>query len=369
MTIDKLVDPGEVYVVGQYEIGTSNPTAYYKIGIVQNDRTTAFRVSEHQTGNPNRIFIAAKITAEASYIVEQQMHRLWNGVRVGKEWFDLSGPSDISNVITQINNLEAQYGPQVQQLRGLYYATPTSGHNSTLTPAQITQAEQLRDDFLVLLDQMALLKYQYETYAFQLRITNGLQPAMDCITKFTIKPPETKFKEALLPAALKAKYMTKPRKNKNDFRFNFPGIKAQIEDLKLDAAHWKAKYSVEHALWEQEKATWKAMEITITPTSVNATLRPRTTSAEALHTLHTDALTEFNRLKAETKMLELECRILCNGYEKINNVCTWKRTSQTNGFNHLEFKVNEGIAYLDPVHYSTSTERVSVGTNPYKNYT
>jgi len=83
------------------------------------------------------------------------MHRHWYGARVGKEWFDLSGPSDISNVITQINNLEAQYGPQVQQLRGVYYATPTPGHNSTLTPAQITQAEQLRDDVLVRVEQMA----------------------------------------------------------------------------------------------------------------------------------------------------------------------------------------------------------------------
>ena len=369
MTIDKLVDPGEVYVVGQYEIGTSNPTDYYKIGIVQKARATAERVSEHQTGNPNRVFIAAIIPAEASYLVEQQMHRHWYGARVGKEWFNLSGPSDFPNVITQINNLEAQYGPQVKQLRGVYYVTPTSGHNSTLTPAQITQAEKLRDDFLVILDQMALLKYQYETYSFQLRISNGLQPAMDCITTFTRKPPETKFKEALLPAALKAKYMTKPRKNKNDFRFNFPGIKAQIEDLKLDAAHWKAKYSVEHALWEKEKAAWKAMEITITPASVNTTLRPRTTSAKVLHTLHTDALTEFNRLQAETKIFELQCRILSNGYEKINDVCTWKRASRTNGFNKLQFKVNEGVAYLDPVHYSTSTERVSVGTNPYKNYT
>ena len=368
MGIDKLIDPGEVYVIGQYEIGTSNPTTYYKIGIVQNDRNTAKRVNEHQTGNPNRLFVVAIIPAEASYIVEQQMHRIWNGVRIGKEWFNLSGSSDIPTVIRQINDLEAQYGPQIQQLRGVYYTTPTPGHNTTLTSAQITQAEQHRDGVLVRLDQMALLKYQYETYAFQLQTANGLQPGMDSITNFTIHPPETKFKESLLPAALKARYMTKVRKNKNDFRFNFPGITANIGDLKLDAAHWRVKYSAEHALWEQEKAAWNAMKITITPGSVNAALRPRTASAEALHTLHTDALNEFNRLKAETKMLELECRILCNGYEMINNVCTWKRASQTNGFNHLEFKVNEIAAFIDPVHNPTSVERISVNTNPYKTY-
>ena len=37
---NKLVDAGEVYLVGQYELGTSTPTTLYKIGMAQNDSTT-----------------------------------------------------------------------------------------------------------------------------------------------------------------------------------------------------------------------------------------------------------------------------------------------------------------------------------------
>lgn len=110
MAINKLVDHGEVYVIGQYEIGTSNPTSLYKIGIVQNDRSTESRVDEHQTGNPNRLFIAAKIPSEASYMVEQQMHKTWNSVRVGQEWFNLSNATDLAKVTGEIHALEALYG-------------------------------------------------------------------------------------------------------------------------------------------------------------------------------------------------------------------------------------------------------------------
>ena len=57
MPINKLVDAGEVYVIGEYNPGTSTPTGRYKIGMTQNDRSTYDRIIEHQTGNPNRLFI------------------------------------------------------------------------------------------------------------------------------------------------------------------------------------------------------------------------------------------------------------------------------------------------------------------------
>ena len=135
MAINKLVDPGEVYVIGQYEFGTNNPTGLYKIGIVQNERSTYQRLPEHQTGNPNRLFIAEHIPSEASYLVEQQMHRKWNSKRVSQEWFDLSAPGDYAQVVADIHSMEGQFGPQIAQLRNVYYQAPITGNNSTLSAA------------------------------------------------------------------------------------------------------------------------------------------------------------------------------------------------------------------------------------------
>lgn len=368
MAINKLVDPGEVYVIGQYAIGTSNPTSLYKIGIVQNDRSTESRVDEHQTGNPNRLFIAAKIPSEASYMVEQQMHKTWNSVRVGQEWFNLSNAADLAKVTAEVHALEAQYGPQILQLRSIYYTTPTPGENTTLTPAERTKAEHIRDEAFELTEQMALLKYRIDTYGFQLQIPNGLRPSMDSITSCSIRPSKTEFKDSKLPAALKAAFMTKPRKNKDDFRFNFVGITASIDDLKLDAAHWKNKYPTEYQTWAAEKEAWKVMKATITPLTVNHSILNRTPAAEALHQHYTDARNEFNRLSAMREVLQMECQLLCGDYEKIDAVCTWKRATQTNAFNLPEFKVHHPAEFADPAHQSTSAEGVAFKVNPYKTY-
>ena len=156
MSINKLVDSGQVYIIGQYEVGTTKPTSYYKIGIVQNDRSSEARVNEHQTGNPNRLFIAKKIECEASYMVEQQMHRKWNGVRVGKEWFNLANSNDLVTVEQDINNFESQYGPKIVQLRPIYYTTPSLGSNPTLSLADQTRAEHISVDDFILTEKLVL---------------------------------------------------------------------------------------------------------------------------------------------------------------------------------------------------------------------
>ena len=368
MSIHKLVDPGQVYIIGQYEVGTTNPTPFYKIGIVQNERSSEARVNEHQTGNPNRLFIAKKIKCEASYMVEQQMHRKWNGVRIGKEWFNLANPSDLATVEQDIKNFDAQYGPKIVQLRPIYYPTPTPGDNSTLSPADRTRAEQIRDDAFLLTERLGLYKYLYSTYEYQLKLANGTQPIMDSVTTATYRPPETKFSTSKLPAKLKAQFMNKPRKNKDDFRFNFVGVTANIDSLKLDDPHWKNKYAAEFATWSTEKAAWAAMDSTIVHASTNYSIRPRTSSDEQLHKKFLDAKDMFELLRVELEVLKLECKILCGSYEKIDDVCTWKRSSQSKEFNLKEFQLKCPAEYADPAHYSTSKEKVSVKVVPYKTY-
>ena len=368
MSINKLGDPGQVYIIGQYEVGTTNPTPFYKIGIVQNDRSSEARVNEHQTGNPNRLFIAKKIKCESSYMVEQQMHRKWNGVRIGKEWFNLANPSDLATVEQDINNFDAQYGPKIVQLRPIYYATPMPGDNSTLSTADRTRAEQIRDAAFLLTERLGLYKYLYNTYEYQIKLANGTQPIMDSVTTATYRPPETKFSTSKLPAKLKAQFMNKPRKNKDDFRFNFVGVTANIDSLKLDDPHWKNKYAAEFATWSTEKAAWAAMDSTIVHASTNYSIRPRTSSDEQLHQKFLDAKDMFEQLRVELEVLKLECKILCGSYQKINDVCTWKRSSQSKEFNLKEFQLKCPVEYADPAHYSTSQENVSVKVVPYKTY-
>ena len=93
-------------------------------------------------------------------------------------------------------------------------------------------------------------------------------------------------------------------------------------------AFWKKRYPAEFSTWEAEKLAWDAMDKTIDQTTTNYTIRKRTAKMEALHEQYVEALDEFERLKLQLEVLELECKILCGSYEKIENVCGREHLNQ-----------------------------------------
>ena len=192
MPINKLVDPGEVYVIGEYVPGTNTPTGQYKIGMTQNDRTTYDRMIEHQTGNPNRLFIYGFVWCEASYLVEKMMHNQWNANRIGQEWFTLT-PAELVQVMADIAAFDAQYSPNIVAIRQYYYATPNPGDHPGLTAAQMTRAQTLRDDAYDVCKDMAELKFEYEALKYDLLVMNGVNAVVDSLQKSRLVPQPLSF--------------------------------------------------------------------------------------------------------------------------------------------------------------------------------
>ena len=350
MGIHKLVDPGEVYVIGEYQPGTNTPTGRYKIGMTQNDRTTYDRIVEHQTGNPNRLFIHGFVACEASYLVEKLMHNQWNGNRIGQEWFTLS-PPEVIQVMADINTFEAQHGPRIVLVRPVYYAPPIIGDHPGLTATEISQAVSWRDQAYDLCKDMAELKYEYETLKFQLLNMNSTNAVVDSVSKVKITMPFPEFSPSQLPAPIKTQYTTLAQPRKNDFRFLFNGVTAKVCDIKLNSAHWVNTHSGHHATWESEKDTWdNTVSPTITIGSVNTASQVRTTTHETLHEAYVDKLREYDEKKTEKELIELELRIMCGNYQGIANVCRWMRATQNPKFNKPEFKILEPAMFVDPLY-------------------
>jgi hypothetical protein len=82
--------PGELYFIGERDHMTGQQTPFFKIGMVRadEDRTSADRLQEHQTGNPRPLFIHKVIATEVVERVETLMHRLYAKQRVSGEWFN-----------------------------------------------------------------------------------------------------------------------------------------------------------------------------------------------------------------------------------------------------------------------------------------
>ena len=347
MGIDKLVDPGEVYIIGEYQVGTAIPTGRYKIGMVQNDRTSYDRITEHQTGNPNRLFIADYVVCEASHLVEKLMHAEWNSQRISQEWFDLSASGALAQAGADIRTFDAQYGSSVAMVRAVYYSQPNSGDHTGLSPAQISQAETWRDEAYDLCEAMAKLKFEYKTLEFQLLTMNGVNVVVDSVSRVKITPAYLEFAEGEIDPALRALYMTKIQKRKNDFRFIFTQNPSRLCDIKLTSGHWKTTHPAEEAAHNAAKIAWGLVNNTIAPTTAITTVQARTSTHEALHESYVEKLKEYDEKKYAKEIIELQLRIMCYDYEGIAGVCSWKRGTQSNKFNKTAFKELEPTIFTD----------------------
>ena len=109
------IDAGEVYLVGQYELGTSTPTTLYKIGMAQNDSTTIGRGRTTKLATPTA-FSSKRSSYEATYLVEKLMHDKWNSERVSQEWFDFDA-AQLAQVKLDIVDFENQHGANIVALQ------------------------------------------------------------------------------------------------------------------------------------------------------------------------------------------------------------------------------------------------------------
>jgi hypothetical protein len=368
MGIDKLVDPGEVYIIGEYEVGTATPTGRYKIGMVQNNRTSYDRITEHQTGNPNRLFIADYVVCEASHLVEKLMHAKWNSERISQEWFDLSATGALAQASADIRNFEAQYGISVARVRAVYYSQPNSGNHPGLSRTEIAQAESWRDEVYELCKDMAKLKFEYKTLEFQLLTMNGVNVVVDSVSRVNITPAYTEFAESLIDPALKALYMTKTQKRKSDFKFIFTQNSSHLCDIKLTSAHWKTTHSTEEAAHEAAKIAWGLISNTITPTTAIATVQTRTPTHETLHESYVEKLKDYDEKKYEKEIIELQLRIMCYDYEGIAGVCSWKRGTQSNKFNKTAFKVLEPTIFADDTYKAPKGDTANPSIIKFKSW-
>tara|TARA_B110000495_G_C22969144_1_gene568660 strand:- start:188 stop:1336 length:1149 start_codon:yes stop_codon:yes gene_type:complete len=364
---DKKIDPGEIYIIGQYQVGTSTPTGHYKIGMTQLGRTSFKRLKEHQTGNPNRLFLHYWTHCEASYLVEKLMHSKWSPNRIGQEWFSLNS-TELLQAITDITQFETQFGTQIIQLRSRYYATPTPGVHPSLTSAETVVVQGWRNLAFPIVEEMARLKYVYKTREFQILLGNGVNAVVDSVTRLNISPPSTEFKDSKLPAALKLSFMTKTRKNLDDFRFIYTANPGHLDKLDLTLSYWKTRWPIEFAAYETAKTGWDTMKSTINSATVNRTSQARTSNIETLHQEYSDAKIEYDNKEAERDALEIQVRILCMDYEGVANVCEWKRKSQSNLFDKGRFKVLNEADYLNPIYQGSSLGSVKPVLVAWKAY-
>lgn len=97
---------GELYFLGELDHRTQQRSPFVKIGIVKEseNRDTAKRIKEHQTGNPRQIVELAVLATPNVERVETTLHGLYAPFGVGGEWFERSD-ADLSVTIRHAGEL------------------------------------------------------------------------------------------------------------------------------------------------------------------------------------------------------------------------------------------------------------------------
>lgn len=83
---------GELYFAGERDPRTQQHTPYVKVGIVRSaeNRSSADRMKEHQTGNPRELLLIRAIETPVVEQIETLMHGAFAPHRLSGEWFFLS---------------------------------------------------------------------------------------------------------------------------------------------------------------------------------------------------------------------------------------------------------------------------------------
>jgi len=78
---------GEIYFIRERDYITGDVSPYVKIGLTRDDRVSAARQGDHQTGNPRELFLHHAEKVDMVQTVEKTLHWQFAAKRVTGEWF------------------------------------------------------------------------------------------------------------------------------------------------------------------------------------------------------------------------------------------------------------------------------------------
>jgi len=296
--------PGEIYFVRENILGTNDLSSFVKIGLVADQRSSAERLKEHQTGNPRRLHNQAVIETPAVHRVEAMLHRIYAPHRVSGEWFDFKDEAQILEVIENVKTLSGEVAkvvPIFDEAEAL--ATKPSGDALIASTAEIQ----------AIADRWAVA-------SAKVTVCSGIRSAIS-----------SKFVEALKAgvdvkgAAVEKEVYPKPKFNTTLFK------KEQ-----------KEKYEEYSKVAASFSSTFKMLIAAVDPTALDAEFLEQIAAIEAMVAkvesledayLLNEPLLLVTKLSAlaewDRDVAEAELKVACGTAVGIEGVCTWERKEST----------------------------------------
>lgn len=318
MIDESVITSGEVYFLREIDVLSGEMSPYVKIGLVELSRESSKRKKEHQTGNPRDLVLVSHFKTECVRAVEKYLH--WHYIEHGVrgEWFKFSDET-LNGVIKYAEDLRDMFANQISSLRDgfMYQSVVSDGRVKPATDEARRWLHEYSVAHLIMTDS------EKATENFRLAIREAKGRGEDISDVGTVeerksrKLDEDKLREG--EPNLYSKYC-------------FEKIKARFNPTKTNTAFESdprvAKAQVRSSALVQAVEAMKSEKLDFNTVSQIA--------------FGVDSTSKFYAKEKELAQLHLQSE--CESAEKIDDICTWKRETESK-FDPTRFKKEQPETY------------------------
>ena len=293
--------PGSLYFMRERDHVTGDISAYVKIGLTRDDRTSESRKGDHQTGNPREIIVIEELVSPAISELETQMHARHAIDRITGEWFALNETqlSDAYLLAQKLaKNLEKHLPglQRVEQIAAMLSTEEEIKPDSTLLDIHEvykTNAAEL----MAVEDELKEIKETLRDFAKNTGGING-------VAGWRISAPRPKIDEKRLQA-------------------DHPKIHSSFTSSETSMASRFTATKPRRAKTTKEKP--ETDEPANPPLDRLDFFLDRDQTIEQLHARHLILLARQGELTWEKDFIEAQMKVACGNAKSITGICSWPR--------------------------------------------
>jgi len=325
---------GELYFIGEKDPMTSEDTQFVKIGIVRekDDRDTAYRVKEHQTGNPRLLHAVEVIKTPIVERLETTMHGKFAPMRLSGEWFYFT--------LDQRNTAIAAAREFAEQaLANVKYMDLAEQYKSMASEGDVkAPSEQLLVVHSQLIGLRSIVKACAELSKSVVKaLTEASNKGLDVKKMIDIqnKKAVDKFDEEA-------------------FKASYPDIWTQFVETKTQL---KGPFTLKDPKASRPDAFVLSPELAELSSRIDQSLQVGDDELPQLHKLYLDLLSIQGPAEWEVDFLDDRIKSECGVAPGIDGVCTWNRAFEEKvAFNKGELKKQNPDLYSQFVTVGDGTQ-------------
>lgn len=321
---------GELYFIGEKDPLTNEDTVFVKIGIVRESdgRDTAYRVREHQTGNPRQLYAIEIIQSPIVERLETALHGKFAPSRLSGEWFIFS--SEERNLAIEAAKSFAKQAMNFEE----FLIRAEDLRNAESSGEIVTPSDELIDIHRLLIQSRSKIK---ECQALEKTMKTALKEASESGTDVTkvLTVQQKKGAEQFDEAA---------------FKLAYPEMWAEFAEQK---SSFRGSFLVTDPVASRPDAYALFPEFAELRTKIDHAISLVESNPDQLHKMFLELLTIQRPAEWERDLYEARIKSGCGEAQEILGVCKWKREK-------VQKEVLNKVA-LNDAYPKTYAQFVSVG--------